>query len=292
MRFDDIKTALEIAYTTKIVPIIFGDKEIGKTSVVLDVFSNAKVIFNEEIELNGISLLHSISKNAKVVIVENISEKVFGVIKHILKGGWIFGEKNECFFVLTSNIKLQGTEEFLNLELSYPTQEEWLEWAQKRAIHPKIEELVKTKDLLKKITPKKVEYLSKLLNAGTPSNILDALLLPFMNNDNELLSDIKSSYSEELEFEEVITLQEKKFINKIKQTTKENLEKFNKELLNEIIFDHSIISKEKLIEYVLNIEGLKSLRVLFGLLESESNFEYLEELLKDKSIRKKIDFFL
>jgi len=292
MNFNDIKNALDVAYATKIIPIVFGKKEIGKTSVILSVFPNAKIIFNEEIELNGISLLHSISKTAKVVIIENINEKVFTIIKHILKGGWIFGEKNECFFILTSSLKLQESNEFLNLELFYPTQEEWLEWARKKTIHPKIEELVKTKELLKKITPKKIEYLSKLLNAGTPSNILDTLLLPFMNHNDELLSDIKQSYSEELEFEEVITLQEKNFINTIKQTTKENLDKFNEELLNEIIFDHSIISKEKLVDYILNIEGIKSLKVLFGLLESESNFAYLEELLKNKQIRKKIDFFL
>ena len=292
MKFDDIKTALEIAYTTKIIPIVFGKKEIGKTSVVFEVFPNAKIIFNEEIELNGISLLHSMSKTTKIVIIENINEKVFNAIKHILKGGWIFGEKNDCFFVLTSSVKLLNAKEFLHLELSHPTQDEWLEWANKNTVHPKIKELVKTKELLGKITPKKIEYLSKLLNAGTPSNILDTLLLPFMDGNNELLNNIKESYSKELEFEEVITLQEKNFINRIKQTTKENLDKFNEELLNEIIFDRSIISKEKLIEYVLNIDGQKSLKILFGLLESESNFAYLEELLKDKQIRKKIDFFL
>jgi len=292
MDFNKAKTILEIAYVSKIIPIISGNRGIGKTSIALEVFPDAVVIPNSEIELSSLATLRKAAQNSKVVIIENINTKVFSIISDILKQGWLEASKSSAFFVLTTNQAMDILDGFISIKLSSPSNEEWLSWAEKRNIHKKVIELVKEDNLLKIISPQKAEHLSRVLNAGVPTELLQEIVLPLVNNEQKILEKIKSVYTQEFNFDEVVTLKDQAFIDKLKQTNSKNIEDFNEKLVKEIIFDNSIMPKEKLIKYITSIDGAKSLEVLFGLLESKSNYDYLEELLKDKRIRKKIDSFV
>lgn len=292
MDLDSIRSALEIGSSSGLPVLLFGHTGAGKTSFCRQVFPNSKVILNEEIEFSGLSIIHSLSKTAKVIIFENLSEESINKIKQVVLKKTLFGEDLDNFFIITSAKDFKELREFIKVEFPIPSVDEWLRWAERSAIHPLITKLAKEKSLLEKFRPKDLENLSRLLNTGVPSELLDALISPLVANSPELLNIIKDGYDDSIDFEKVISLHNEDFINRIKQTSSKNIEKFNDDLLQELKFDESIITKEKMISYLSSMDMTKSLKLLSGLLENEASFDYLNELLSDPSVKEKIDSML
>ena len=149
--------------------------------------------------------------------------------------------------------------------------------------------LVAEYNALERLRPRDLENLSRLLNAGLPDELIEPLLAPYVQAAPELLELIRKEYSEAIDFESVISLDNQAFIDRIKQSSAQNIDRFNTSLLQEIKFDESIISKEKLISYLGALNTKNGLELLSGLLENEASEKYLSELLNDPSIQRRID---
>lgn len=292
MDLHSIKSILEIGFSSNMPILLFGTPEIGKTAFCKQTFPNSKVILNSDIDFSGLSILNSIAKTTKVIIFENPSEETINKIKPVILKKTIFGDEINNFFIITAHKDLKELNGFIKVEFTKPTVQEWLHWAENSNIHSFIKKLVQEHGLYEKLKPKELENISKILNTGISSELLDAIVGPLLGNNKELLSILKEEYDDSIEFQKVILLENKEFINKLKHTSSKNIEKFNEELLQELKFDESIITKEKIISYLSSIDASKSLKLLWGLLENKDSFDYLNEILADEQIRKKIDSLL
>lgn len=290
MNHTDARNILALAHTAGIPVLIHGKEGIGKTGLCRHLFPEARIILEEELRSGGLSLLNSLTKVAKTIIFENLSEESFALVSPVIMNKTLFGEGIETFFIFTSQKehRLAGTG-WISVELVLPEPNEWLEWARLEAVHPLVQSMVAEQAALHKFRPRDLENLSKLLNKGVPGELLDSVVGPLVAYNEEVMTLIRGGYDDSLDFEKVISLDEKEFITRIKQTNSENIDRFNETLLQEIRFDESIITKEKLIAYISSMETRKSLELLSGLLESESSFDYLGELLDDPVIKQKID---
>lgn len=289
MTLTDIRNILEIGESTGIPIILHGAEGRGKTAFCRQLFPHSRIILNEEIASNGLSIINSLAKTAKTLIFENLSEENLNKILPIIINRSLYGETLDNAFIFTSRSDYRIVEGFIKVLFPVPSAVEWLAWAKTSAIHPIVLRMVEEKTALQILKPRELENLSRLLNAGIPGELLEALALPLIGNHPEFLEMIQEGYNDTIDFEKVISLDNREFINRIKQTSSKNIERFNEELLKEIRFDESIITKEKLISYITSMDSRKSLELLSGLLESESSFEYLNELLEDRTIRTKID---
>lgn len=290
MNHTDARNLLALAQSAGTPVLLFGQEGIGKTGLCRQLFPESRVLLEEELRSNGLSILNSLCKVTNSVIFENLSEESLAVLTPIVTNRTLYGEKLETFFIFTSrNDYRNATLGWLKAELAMPEPAEWLEWAKSASIHPLVISLVGEHDALNKFRPRDLETLSRLLHKGVPGELLDAVVAPLVGFNEEVMALIRGGYDDTLDFEKVISLGEQEFINRIKQTNSENIDRFNEALLQEIRFDESIITKEKLIAYISSMDSRKSLELLSGLLESESSFGYLEELLDDPVIKQKID---
>jgi hypothetical protein len=293
MNHTDARNILELAHSAGTPVVLYGKEGIGKTGICRHLFPEARIMLEEELRSGGLSLLNSLTKITKTIIFENFSEEAVALVSPAIMNSSLYGEGLETFFVFTAQNEYRhvGTG-WISIELSPPEPGEWLGWADKEAVHPLVQSMVAEYDALQKFRPRDLETLSKLLNKGVPGELLDAVVAPLVANNEEIMTLIRGGYDDSLDFEKVISLGEREFITRIKQTNSENIDRFNETLLQEIRFDESIITKEKLIAYISSMETRKSLELLSGLLESESSFDYLNDLLEDPAIKQKIDMML
>lgn len=289
MNHTDARNILRIGQSGNIPVLLYGEEGTGKTGLCRRLFPDARIILDEELKSGGLSLLNSMTKVSKTIIFENLAEETLQTVLPIIVNKTLYGESVENFFIFTARNDYRNINGFLRVELSIPQPHEWLEWAEREAVHPLVKELVSQHEALTKFRTKDIENLSKLLNIGVPGELLDTLVAPLIGHNPEIMAAIKSGYDDTLDFEKVISLGNTEFINRIKQTSSDNIDKFNETLLQEIRFDESIITKEKLIAYISSLDSRKSVELLSGLLESEASYGYLNELLDDPVIRQKID---
>ncbi len=292
MNHTDARNILEIGRSTGLPVLLYGPEGTGKTGLCRRLFPEARVMLEEELRSGGLSLLNSLTKLTQTVIFENLSEEAVALLLPAVTNRTLYGETLNTFFIFTSQGEYRLAAQWLKVELDVPEPEEWLEWAKQEAVHPLVASMVAEHEALRKFRPRDLETLSRLLNKGIPGELLDQLVGPLVAYNEEIMAAIRGGYDETLDFEKVISLDEKEFINRIRQTNSENIDRFNETLLQEIRFDESIITREKLIAYISSMDSRKSLELLSGLLESESSFDYLNELLDDPAIKQKLDAML
>ena len=293
MNHTDARNLLELAQSAGIPTLLYGQEGVGKTGLCRLLFPDSKIVSDEELRAGGLSLLNSLTKLTKTVIFENISEETLATVWPVVINKSLYGEKVQTFFIFTArNDYRQFESGWIKADLALPEPDEWLEWARAEGIHPLVTAMVSEHAALQKFRTRDLEMLSKLLHKGVPGELLDAVVAPLIGFNEEIMTIIRGGYDDSLDFEQVISLGEKEFINRIKQTNSENIDRFNQTLLQEIRFDESIITKDKLIAYISSMETRKSLELLSGLLESESSFGYLNELMEDPVIKQKIDSML
>jgi len=293
MNHTDARNLLELAQSTGIPILLFGQEGTGKTGLCRKTFPESRIVTEEELRSGGLSLLNSLTKVTKTIIFENLSEETLGMIWPVILNKSLYGERLETFFIFTARNDYRHFDSgWIKAELALPEPNEWLQWAQPEGIHPLVTTMVTEYDALHKFRIRDLETLSKLLHKGVPGELLDSVIGPLIGFNEEIMAIIRGGYEESIDFEKVISLGEQEFINRIKQTNSENIDRFNQTLLQEIRFDESIITKDKLIAYISSMETRKSLELLSGLLESESSFDYLNELLEDPAIKQKIDTML
>jgi len=292
MKHTDVSKIIDIARSAGLPILLYGAEGSGKTGLCRHLFPEARVILEEELRINGLSLLNSLAKVSQTLIFENLSDDTLQVILPVVRNRTLYGETLENFFIFTTRTEPRIAGDLLKIEVSSPTSDEWLKWSESIAVHALVKELVAEHNALATFRPKQLEMLSRLLNRGIPSELLDELVAPLIDHNQDLMTMIRRGYDEAIDFEKVISLEGDAFINRIKQTSSDNMDRFNETLLQEIRFDESIITKDKLIAYISSMDSRKSTELLSGLLESEGSFDYLNELLEDPGIRRKIDEML
>jgi hypothetical protein len=289
MTHTDAGKIIDIARSAGLPILLYGAEGTGKTGLCRHLFPDARIILEEELRMNGLSLLNSIAKVSRELIFENLTDETLQVILPVVKNRTLYGEKLENFFLFTARTEPRIAGDLLKIELFGPSAHEWLNWADGIAVHTLVKELVAEHNALATFRPRQLETLSRLLNRGIPSELLDELIAPLVDHNTELMAKIRGGYDEAIDFDKVISLEGDAFINRIKQTSSKNIDLFNETLIQEIRFDESIVTKEKLIAYISSMNSRQSMELLSGLLESEGSFDYLNELLEDTGIRRKID---
>ena len=289
MNHTELANILQVAKATGIPVVLFGESGIGKTGFCRTLFSEAAILHDQEYESGGLTLLNSMLRSRSVVVFENLSEANLAKILPMIRNKSLFGDRINATMIFTHETPYAGAGEMIQLPFSIPTPEEWLGWAVDHTIHPIAMRLVAEYNALERLRPRDLENLSKLLNAGLPDELIEPLLAPYVQAAPELLELIQREYSEAIDFESVISLDNQAFIDRIKQSSAQNIDRFNTSLLQEIKFDESIISKEKLISYLGALNTKNGLELLSGLLENEASETYLGELLNDPSIQRRID---
>ena len=286
-----VAQVLDIGFNTKLPVLLYGHSGFGKTGFSKSTFPKAKLIHNHELD-ESYTFLNSVIKQKEVIIIENISEKNIHKLLAVLHNKILFSEPINNFFIITSQINFPNLVGLLKIEFPKPDKNAWILWAEQNRIHPLIIRETIEKKLLNKYTPRQLEELSTLLHGGVHSELLDLLISTLIGNDLTLIEAIKEGYDHNINFDSVISLESGDFINKIRQTSSENVDKFNHNLLEEIKFDESIISREKLIAYLTTIDNKKSFELLAGLLNNSESYTYLNELLQVPQIRLKLDDIL
>jgi hypothetical protein len=286
-----VAQVLEIGFNTKLPVLLYGHSGFGKTGFAQTTFPHSIIIHNHEID-ESLNFLSSVVQNREIIIFENISEKNLQKILLILQSKTMFAKEINNYFIFTSQINFPNLSGILKVEFPKPDKASWIKWAESHNMHPLVMQLTLEKKLLNTYTPKQLELLSTLLHGGVHSELLDLLISSLLGNDLALIADIKAGYDHNINFDTIISLEDSDFIQKIKQTSSENVDKFNHNLLEEIKFDESIISLEKLIAYLTTIDNKKSFELLEGLLNNEESYSYLNDLLKQNEIKVKLDDIL
>jgi len=289
MNHTDLANILEITKASGIPLVLYGESGIGKTGFCRTLFPSARLLHNDEFESGGLSLLNSLLKASSVVIVENLSEANLGKILPMIRNKSLFGERITTTLLFTNETPYASGGDMLQLPFTVSSANAWLSWAEANGIHPIVQRMVGEFQALERLRPRDLENLSRLLNAGLPDELTEPLLAPYVTAAPELKELLNSHYSEAIDFESVITLNNREFVNRIKQSSAQNIDRFNASLLQEIKFDESIISREKLVSYLSSLDSKKSLDLLHGLLENEASETYLYELLEDPAIQDRID---
>jgi len=284
MNLNAVESLLDIAIKAQIPALIYGVGGIGKTGFIKACYPESALLHAHE-ALDNPTLLHSVLGQNRVVIIENSDEKSFEQLFPILCNKTLFATPLTSTILFTSRTLFTAHKELIKIPFPKPTSEEWKGWAMRNGVHELITNAVVTKNLLEHYTPRELETLSDMLKTGIPSDRVILTIQTLFGNDPMILELIEKGYDTSIDFDQVIGMETEQFVSKLQQTTTEELQKFNHDLLDELRFDPSIITKEKLITYLTSVNTRPSLELLSGLLENDSNYDYLNTLLQSQEIQ-------
>jgi len=284
-----IKDLLDTAFRSGVPALLHGPAGVGKTALCKNRFPEAALLLARDLEAESPLFLRSVLDSAKVVIVENVTPETFALLEPVLFNKSVLGKPAENFFLLTAREDREEYAGVLKIPFEKPDKEGWLAWAEEHDIHPALLQLVRYEKLLTRFSPRNLEMLSKTLTGGIPLELVDTVVVNFLENDQRLIQSIREALGGEIPFEKFASLDEEGLVEKIRQTSEENIEKFNENLLEEILFDPGKVSTAKLAGYLAGIREEKGLELLGALLEREKTQKYLDELLLRPEMRAWVD---
>lgn len=284
-----IKDLMDTAFRSGVPALLHGPAGVGKTALCRHRFPEAILIHGRELADESPLFLRSVLDSAKVVIVENVTPESFALLEPVLANRTAMGKAAENFFLLTAREDRDEYRGVLKIPFEKPDKEGWLEWAEGHGVHPALLQLVRKENLLARFAPRNLEMLSRTLTGGIPLELVDTVVVNFLENDQKLIQSIREALGGEIPFEKFVSLDEEGLVEKIRQTSEENIEKFNENLLEEILFDPGKVSTAKLAGYLAGIREEKGMELLSALLEREKTRDYLEELLMRPEMREWVD---
>ncbi len=271
MTINQVGQMLELAKSSNLHAVVYGNEGVGKTSFCKHKFPNAMIILASELNDNNLLFLKSAFETNSVIIIENLTHIHLNFLLPILNNRTILGRSLNNFFIITAREKIDIPNS-LPIPFTPPSSSAWLEWAKNNKIHPSIIEALNYKDLLEIHKPRDLEALSKVLHNGVSSELMEPVLKSFLGDDSDTIEFLKSL---ELGNE---------------RTTLESGQTTNSEphvnTLNRFDIQSSFYGKKNKNNNLKDEDTYEHLKVL---LEEEESWNELSDLLERKDIQAIID---
>ena len=176
---------LQDAYLAKLPVLLFGAKGIGKSSFCQDLFAQAEVILENQLE----SIFQA---DQKIFIIENISEAAFASLQPLLSNGL----QGQNFLIFTSEKEFSGASHMLKLEFEFD-KSLWLLWAKEHNLHDKVLQLVQD-DQLTSLSPKDWENISQVLKHFSHKDYISLYLKGFLSDQSLIDSIVNFDISQQV----------------------------------------------------------------------------------------------
>ena len=267
--------------------IVFGPQGCGKTALCQELAADAPLLHAVELKSENLTLLRSQVANAPAVIIENADTATLQFLKPFLSTRSVLGARFDCRFLITAaeELSLEGV---AKIRLAPLEATGWLAWAQKNRIHPALRLLVENDErILTRHNPRTLEALSRLLSAKPSNKSLRAAIESLLGSDEIALAALLSAMSEPAPA--AVNNDESFLIEKARTGTRENVDRFEHELIEELKNNPNKEKTHRLIHYLQEVTPGEAVRILTPLIDNAKAQESLGAALADPKIRALID---